>query len=163
MSENTTTQMYFGGLPTEPDVQRLCTAVDPTPGTEITYDQLAALLEIDKHSRRFRTILRAWRHHLFDESNVDTKAIPGHAIRFLLAPERTEESVTTALIGMRKLGRAYRRNQATPVQELTLPQRQKHDHVHSLLGHILHVATATRKQLALPPAVTPQPVLGPPE
>ena len=85
-----TQKLYFGGVPTDPEVKRLAEAFGtPDPGL-IPYEQLEAVVDVTRETNRFRTILTRWRRRLLQEQNIYTAAIQGAGIKVLNEPERTE-------------------------------------------------------------------------
>ena len=67
----------FGtGQPTKPEIEELLTAFPPdtmTVGWEATDEEIAAVLELDPLSHRFRTVCNAWRRALERDHRLQPK------------------------------------------------------------------------------------------
>jgi len=85
-----THNLYFGGIPIEPDVKRLALAFgSPKPGL-IAYEEIEGALDMTRETTRFRTVVTGWRRRLLNEENIYTAAVPGEGIKVLTEPERTD-------------------------------------------------------------------------
>lgn len=70
--------MYFGGLPTEPDVLALLKKFGvPAEDAPIAYDDVAIVLHVDVKSTRFRSVTTAWRKRLDAEHDCLMRAFDG--------------------------------------------------------------------------------------
>lgn len=71
-------KMYFAGLPTEIDLDKLREAYGvPKEGDVISYDEISKLIGVGVRSHRFVTVTTAWRRNLVREHNVYMKAHDG--------------------------------------------------------------------------------------
>lgn len=69
------------GIPTGPEVTALLAAFpELLPGTCVTYESIEAVIQTAYGTRRFETVMRAWRRALLDLGTV-TKCIPSEGIR----------------------------------------------------------------------------------
>lgn len=102
------TQVYFGGVPTEPDVQKLVDKFGvPAPGV-IAHADLEKVLGLTVKESRYRTVVGAWRGRLLREHNVASVAAIGEGIRILTEPERVEYGRRTFGLTARKVVRNHR-------------------------------------------------------
>jgi hypothetical protein len=72
MSEGKGT-VFFGGIPTEPDVKKLINTFDVrkmTPGCTIEYSEVAEVIEQKKDSSRWRTVTSSWRKRLEKDHGI---------------------------------------------------------------------------------------------
>jgi hypothetical protein len=145
MTASTPSRIFWGGVPTEPDVRKLLQHYGaPTEGTLIAYDELHAILHLPKGSR-FKSVLSAWRKQLMKEFNIDTKAEPGKGILILAPHERVNESSKNLIQAARRVRRGYLRASTVPVARLDATSRMKHDHV-LRIGRLMHDAITTQSK-----------------
>lgn len=139
----TTAQVFFGGVPTEPDVNKLlATYGTPSEGAVIFYDDISQVLQQDRHSSRFKTVVSAWRKQLLKSYNLDSKAKAGEGILILTPEERVCESGKNLLSSARQVRRGFVRASTVPVARLDTINRQKHDHM-MRIGRVMHDAITT--------------------
>ena len=142
--------IFQGGVPTEPDVKRLDVAFpSPETETEITHDQLEAILNLSRRSSRYRTVLQAWRRKLMRLKNLDTEAIPNRGYKILREYERVNVSAKNFRQGVRKVGRAVTRIERVNVAKLTQEEQRKAEHVQQQMSSTLAVARGTAKAVAI--------------
>lgn len=148
---------FFGGVPTEPDVNRLMKEFEPKSGTVVSHEAVEAVLGLNRSESRYRTVTTAWRRRLFREENVDTVVTPGHGFRFLREGERVRESVKDFGRNVRGIGRSLRRISAVRAEVLTDQDRAKHDHGRRLIAATLDGARRAQKELAAPKPIAQLP------
>ncbi len=139
----TAAKVFFGGVPTEPDVKKLIGAYgSPAEGTVLPYDELSEVLQLSRRSSRFRTVITAWRKQLLKEYNLDSKARVGEGIVILTPEQRVEESGKNLLSSARQVRRGFVRASTVPTARLDGISRQKHDHM-MRIGRVMHDAITT--------------------
>lgn len=65
-------KVYFGGIPTEPDVNKLMDKFPVNmlnPGFEITYEEVAKVIDEKIGSSRWRSVTNAWRNKMESKYN----------------------------------------------------------------------------------------------
>ncbi|MFZ3047002.1 MAG: hypothetical protein WA151_13905 [Desulfatirhabdiaceae bacterium] len=90
-TSNNITKVYFGGVPTEPDVKKLTEAFPPSglaPGYEISYKDVEGIINSKKGSSRFAAITSAWRKQLEKNHGIMVGVDPGHAYKILSESEK---------------------------------------------------------------------------
>jgi len=97
-------QLFFGGLPTKPTVDKLLKAVEPNRGTSISYDDLETITEEKYGSSRFNTVINAWRKRLFREESIQTTR-DGGMVHFLT----DSDSLVVCTTGFRRTGKSMAR------------------------------------------------------
>jgi hypothetical protein len=136
-----TTTLYFGGIPTGPDVKRLLERFgSPAPGL-IPYEEIERAIDERRGHSRFRTVVIAWRHRLLRESNIATRAEAGEGIRILTEPERVDEGKRMIGLSARRVLAQHRWNLMIDVTKLDELARRKHDH---LVRYSLALATSAQ-------------------
>ena len=84
--------VFFGGIPTEIEVERLRKAFPlPTPGQKITHESIASITGNAAKTCRYRTVLVAWRTKLRHDG-IYLKAITGVGFTVCTAGELVDES-----------------------------------------------------------------------
>lgn len=142
MNESTNkAKLFFGGVPTAPDVERIVKAIGiPEPGL-IPHSALEEIVGCGYRSARYRSVVSAWRTRLRKEHNIGTDAEPGEGIRVLTAKEWSERQSRQHRGAVRHAVRVHNEAVLVPVADLDDVTRRKHDH--------LLRATATLGQAAI--------------
>lgn len=68
-----TTQLYFGGLTTDPQIRRLSehySDISSRRGTVIPHEEIEKLIEAERGSNRYRTITNRWRRRVERETGI---------------------------------------------------------------------------------------------
>jgi len=106
--------VFFGGVPTEPDVRKLVDRFGtPEPGI-IAHEDVEAVLGHGRLTSRYRTVVWVWRRRLFRQSNIDMIAEPGVGFRVLTSGERVDVCVRDLGQTVTKLRRGGRRHASIP-------------------------------------------------
>lgn len=123
-------KVYFGGVPTDADVEKLRQRYGaPAIGTRISYNDLQIVTGCAKMSNRFKTVVEAWRRKLEREHNLLLKAIPGIGYEVLDNHGRVNLAGTMHHHGLRKIMRAGMIAATTERAELSEPERRVCDHI----------------------------------
>jgi hypothetical protein len=140
-------RLYFGGIPTEPEVKRLQERFGtPAPGL-IPYADIEEALGHKRGVARFRTIVITWRARLLRESNVATRAEPSEGIRVLTEPERVDEGKRMMGLSTRRVLHLHRWNLMIDVTKLDEVSRHKHDHLVRYSNALATAASVGMKEL----------------
>ena len=120
--------LYFGGVPTAPDVERLIEAFGvPEPGL-IEHGRIEAVIHENHGTRRYDTVVKKWRERLFKEHNVATWAEPGDGVRVLTAQEWSERTRWKGRRAVREVVDGTNFGAALPAEKLNDIERHKHEH-----------------------------------
>lgn len=142
--------LYFGGMPTEPDIQKLIVGIVAKPGETIPHEAIEEILGVSWRSARYQTVTTAWRKRLLAEQNVDLCAVPRIGFLVLTERQRLEMSVRNFHMSARGIHRSVKRLTAVRVHELKEPDRQRYDHARRLMVTTLETVTTARKALIAP-------------
>ena len=123
--------LFFGGVPTEPDVERIRAAYPEsslTKGTAITYGDIAHVIGYPKQSSRFRTVTDRWRKRLAHDHGIEVKAIAGTGFKVMTDLERVNHSESNMKSAVRKARVSYRVAAHTDVRNLGQDDRARLTH-----------------------------------
>ena len=74
--EQTKSSLFFGGIPTAPDVDALIEEFGvPEIGTLISYSDISKIIGVTKDKNRFRSVIEAWKKRLDIKHNVIMEAV----------------------------------------------------------------------------------------
>ena len=149
-------KLYFGGIPTEPDVRKLFERFGtPQPGL-LAHETIESVIREKHTAGRYRTIVGSWRRKLLREYNVATKAEPGEGIRVLTEPERVDEG--RALLGKsaRQIVRAHRWSVMIDATKLDDISRRKLDHTVRASATAAAAVTGSIRELSSALKAAPQ-------
>lgn len=128
--------LFFGGVPTEPDVKKLLEAwpleqLNRDRGKVITHKEIARVIEEAVRSNRYRTVVTAWRKHLETNADVSLRIVAERSVgyRVLHEHERTDHGLRDAKTATRGLKRAAVRVNMVDVTKLDDAQTKRHDHI----------------------------------
>lgn len=130
-------KLFFGGVPTAPDVTLLLEAIPPDsmePGSVYTHADLASVFTVSPKSNRYRSVVAAWRNKILQDHNIDITAEIGVGYRVLKDDERITHGVRDAKGARKKLTRAAHRIDRADRSLLTDAQRKQADHAVRLFG-----------------------------
>ncbi len=89
MSEETKSNLFFGGIPTAPDVDTLIETFGvPEIGILVSYSNVSKVIGVPKDKSRFMSVTSAWRKHLYAEYNIFMKAIMNEGFMAMSPSER---------------------------------------------------------------------------
>ncbi len=139
------------GVPTAPDVERLCFAF-PTleAGTTITKQQISEVIKVDKDANRWKTVVDRWRKKLFAESNVVLRAIPNVGFMVSDPMDRVDVSAGHAKKGVRQVSKASAIASRTDRSQLTTEAARACDHIVNTAAKIQTLIAAEAKTLRYP-------------
>ena len=142
-------KMFFGGMPTGPDVRKLITAFGkPTPGTEMTHEEIEEVLSISRKENRYFAVTGAWRKQLLKDDGIDIGAVAGIGFRSLLDGERVSNGISGVQQGARKQMHSIKR---ATMLETDNPELQKKQELLTRYGIALQGEVNTMlKQIAAP-------------
>ena len=145
------TKLFFGGIPTGPDVKRLCDAFKIlTEGQEITHEQVQAVLNLDPRGSRYRSVTTAWRKELLNEENIEISALPGIGFKCLSGSERLTTNIKGFRQGTKKQAKSVRRVTMIRAETLSDAEQAKQLHMMRLGNQLLGQASSLMKQIDAP-------------
>ena len=154
MSNETKSKLFFGGVPTGPDVDRLIKTLGVPEAGLIEHQTIEAIVGCEHRSNRYRAIVSAWRSRLRREHNLGTDAEPGIGIRVLTAKEWSERQARQHRGAVRHAVRVHNEAVLIPAADLDEVARRKHDHLlkatASLGQAAIQASTDLRKALRAP-------------
>ncbi len=84
MSEETKSNLFFGGIPTAPDVDALIEEFGvPEIGVLISYSNISKVIGVPKDKNRFKSVTDAWKKRLDIKHNVIIEAIRNNGFKAL--------------------------------------------------------------------------------
>lgn len=142
-------KLFEGGIPVRPDVDILMKTFEPKAGDTISYDEIAAAINVEPKLNRFRTVTGSWRRQIFRELGLQTTAEGGRFF-FLTA----DQAFDFGLKGMHKIGRAagrlYVRSGTINVEEITQERREKFRLFVRETQAVVEAARSSVKKIAAP-------------
>lgn len=147
-----TSELFLGGIPTAPDVEKLLAALGvPQIGQVITYSQVSQVIALDANQSRFRTVTTAWRSQLYRTHNLLLEAVTRTGFRVLDGSQRVTHSSKRFKRGLKVIRRAGDIASKTAVAGLTPDELKARDHVASVATSLqLAAAVQARKLRELP-------------
>ena len=119
------TNLFFGGVPTAPDVKKLDEAIGlPSEGMLIQYEKLESIIGCGRDASRYATVVHAWRKRLWNEHNLLLIAVEGEGLKVANPAERVETAAKKAKHGKRAIMVASVIALRTEPERLTAPQRE---------------------------------------
>lgn len=119
--------VYFGGVPTEPEVRALREAFpesDLEPGRVIPYGEVEAVISARRGESRFETVTRHWRKIVERETGrIVIDPIPGIAFKVLSEVEKIDKGNGKLASAVRSSRRAYMLT--SRVETAKLPEEEK--------------------------------------
>ena len=77
-------KLFFGGVPTEPDVKKLHEAFGvPDRGAVVSHSEIAAVIGVYRDESRYWTVVNRWRKDIEQEHGIVSDVDPGNAVEFL--------------------------------------------------------------------------------
>lgn len=146
-------KMFFGGIPTEPDVKRLLAAFpEIVPDALIPYESVEKVLGTTRPTGRFRTITTAWRKRLEREQNFILVAVAGQGFRRLTEQDRSRMDTWRGVSHLRQFGRRTRDLCRVVTAAFSAQDLASHDHRTRCQLGLLEAARQTTKEIAAPAA-----------
>ncbi len=144
----TTTRVFGGGVPTEPDVKRLMEAFPSlTPGTILKHGQVSEVIGVTWRTSRYRTICSAWRHRLKREQNVVVRSLPGVGYVVRAEAERVNDAIGDGRRGVRTIGRAVRDIGLVKTEKLPENEQARALHARRLMEGALSSGREAMRQI----------------
>lgn len=145
--------MYFGGVPTAIEVDKLLKTYSTVEvGRIITHEEIEALVGVERarNLSRYHTITTRFAAKIFRQYNVRLLSLRGVGYRVLSPNERVDLSIDSAGSAVRHLGRALRDVVSAPRIEMNETEKQRADHVQATIGRLHEDGTKARNAVKLP-------------
>lgn len=158
-----TTKHFRGGIPTQPDVQKLLDTFGVPPEDQlIPYGAIEKLIDCDRKSSRFITVCHKWRRRLEQMHNVFMQALDGEGY-FHCPPDRRVDTCGRRMASnLRGIRRNAKRAATTETARLSEEARLTRDHLVNIAATVSLHAQLHKNPAKLPaPAPLPVPVRPP--
>lgn len=147
MTDKANSKLFFGGVPTGPDVDRIFEALGvPEPGI-VGHETLAAIIGEEPASSRYRTVVKAWRDRLFNDHNVATDHERGIGVKVLTPEEWVRVEGLRGRGVTRHAVKVHNFGAAVPVAELDARSLAVHDHQQRFLTVVAETALREHRDL----------------
>lgn len=145
---------FKGGVPTDPDVQKLLDKYGrPKIGQVFTYEEIADFLNTTKKSNRWCTVTWAWRRQIYRLHNIYLGCERGKAFIALKDSERLRFGIGIYKTGLVKISKAQDLVAGCDDANLTDPEKDSKSHIVKISGSLLMSARMeARKSLPGAPA-----------
>ena len=144
--------LFFGGIPTEPDVKTLRDAYqdeDLPVGLAIPFVDVAKHIKCSPDSYRFRTVTSRWRHDVEKDTGKVIGAPGDKTFLVLSASETLGLSKRKLHSSARAITRVLTLGSRITVSQLTEDEKKEHDHTQRI-GGAIRSSFQTASRLALP-------------
>ena len=146
---NDSNNVYFGGIPYGPDVQKLRNELGvPERGTQITHEEFEKIIGIKRANPRYRRVIQVWRKQLFKENNVDTEWERGVGLNILKEPERIGASSRDLNRAARQAQKSHIRATHIKTEELNDTDRRKADHLRTVSAMVYGAASKGAQEVS---------------
>jgi hypothetical protein len=145
-------QLFFGGIPAQPDVDKLRRAFPDSrllPGYIIPYAEIEKIINVPASDSRFRSVTNKWRREIERETNKIIGVNPGSNFVVLSESEKVDLSGRKLNSAARAAKRSYVIIARTDLQQLTDEERARVQHQTDFGAKIL-ASAQIRSRLELP-------------
>lgn len=144
------TRVGFFGRSTAPDVTKLIESVGtPTRGSVVTYEQIEAILGMDRRSSRFRTVVSSWRRRVLRETGVNATCEMNVGFRFQDAASQAMVVGHGLRKGMRTIFRAAVVSDHVKPELLSDHDRSRRDQALTAAKQAVESLRSDNKRLAM--------------
>jgi len=141
----------FAGIPTAPDIKRLCDHWPPSQmseGNRMEYADVESVIQCKRKSLRYVTITAAWRRQIERETGIIIGTVKGEAFLVLNDSEKLEMSGGKIKSAVRHVRRGYQVAALTNRKRLSSEEANRLDHLQHIAVRIQETARlASRAQL----------------
>ena len=123
--------LYFGGMPTDPDVRKLLDAFpNLAVGETVLYSDVSDVIGVPYGTNRWESIITAWRKRMLrPETNMDLARISGTHFLVLSAPQRVNKGSENVRRRVRAIRRDANLVASVPAADLDDISKKHRDHV----------------------------------
>lgn len=151
MNAKTNSKMFFGGIPTRPDVQAIMDKIVLEAGQTVSKSEISQIIQQPEDSSRFYTVTTAWRKRMFSELNLEI-IVDGDNYRALLPHERLSHNVGKFTRSGRMIARTMRSAATIKASDLSQDEQVRLSHFQRSTAAILGQMSEARKQIEPPKA-----------
>jgi hypothetical protein len=147
---HTDQRMFFAGIPTRPDVEKLISKFGiPEEGRLFRWDEISETIDIDriKQASRFRTVCEMWRKRLEREHNIILISESGVGLIAATPHDRVVVSGQKIKRSIRGLGKAERVLVTTDRARLNEDDKREYDFKIRLVATLRLTANTEVKRL----------------
>lgn len=143
--------LFLGGVPTKPDVDKLREAFGvPAEGTLLPWKSIESACGLKRGTHRFTTVVVAWRKALDREHNVILGPCQGKGLVCLPPNERVQLSAGKVKSGVRMVGRGARISATSDRSRMSPESQATADHINRMSASIRLALATESKGSTLP-------------
>jgi len=147
-------EVFRGGVPTEPDVQKLLEAFGrPEIGRKFSYEEIATILNTHKKTARYRTVTWVWREEIKQLYNIIIGCERGKGFIALNNSERLRFGVDKYKSGLHFVEKAQGIVAGCDDAKLSEPERESKNHIVKISGSLLLSAKMEERRSLPGPAL----------
>ena len=136
------------GIPTKIDVNKLMEAIKPLEeGDLFSYDTIADTIGVDRTSKRFQSVMGAFRNRLMRERNIYLVCEPREGYRLADPDRRITVAANKVTYGKRMIFRASSLAMTTDTNRLTGDNRKLQQHLATLPVRMKLAALTAPKEI----------------
>lgn len=141
-------KVFFGGVPTDPEVQRLKdTYAIPEVGQVISYDEVAAVIGCDRKGARFKTVTLRWRSQMERDYGIIIGVRRGIGFVVLNPREKVGLSASKLEAGIKSIKRSNKVVSMVDRAELTDVEKHVADHIARVTSALTGAAILESKKV----------------
>lgn len=147
-------RVYFGGVPTEPDVKKLLERFDVEdmiPGHEIKYSEVSEVIGQPKEASRWRTVTTAWRRRLEKDRNIFIGCNPEKKCFYVLSEGGkvglSGSKLRSATVAAK---RSFEVSNCVDTKKLSDDERRKHEFYSMKSGVMIAAGQLRSKKMIMP-------------
>jgi hypothetical protein len=151
-------ELYFGGVPVGPDVDRLDVEYQELTHEQVlTHEELSGAIGYSIKSSRYRTVVTAWRKRLFDERGIELQAVRGLGLRVMTNSQRIDSHIDKAVGGLKAVVRAGARLAVVPRHDVPAHVAKRADHAQLFIAKLGPSIDQFKTSVRLPGAADTMP------
>jgi hypothetical protein len=137
------------GIPTKLDVDKLMEAIKSLhEGDLFSYETIRATIGIQRNTKRFQSVIGAFRNRLMRERNIYLVCEPREGYRLADPDRRVTVAANKVSYGKRMIFRASSLAMSTDANRLSGDNRKLHDHLVTLPARLRLAELTAPKELA---------------
>jgi hypothetical protein len=125
-----TSKLFFGGLPTKLEVDKLMELIDgKDEGFLAPWPEVESIIGSSRNTNRALTVIKAWKARAFRERNIALVSVPGSGYRIAAPDERVTVSASMVMAGKRRIVKAATLAATTDGNRLNEEGRRTREHL----------------------------------
>jgi hypothetical protein len=143
-------KLFFGGVPTKIDIDRLQKSFGiPRHGDLLRHDDISKVIDVDKKSARYRTVVNQWRRILLNEHGIELASETGVGYKVLSDPERVDHGGKRFGRSVRATVRSAKMAAMIPLEKLEGVDKKKAEHLKLATMRIAEAATDVNRSMKI--------------